>query len=234
MAVTGRLGAALCLLGETGCAPSGSKMVRCYRTEKHEGNRRTRCVATASAGGDRRCASAVNDSRGQAVRDHPRASVVADDQRDSQLPEEASPPPRAIGLVVHSTGSVAYCSAFHRAQLAEGRALVERDREQGADERSRRTGERWESTTSISAADDMSAKGRAVISTLVRATATNGLVCADPDDEADQQEVDDVIGERHDDDLCEHVDGCVPRGAGRSQCPPRSPRSRSTTRCRPP
>ena len=32
----------------------------------------------------------------------------------------------------------------------------------------------------MSAADDISAKGRAVISTLVRATATNGLVALTP------------------------------------------------------
>ena len=48
-----------------------------------------------------------------------------------------------------------------------------------------------------------------MISTLVRATSTERLPRADPDDEADQQQVDAEVRERRDDDLGEDEHGCV-------------------------
>ena len=69
----------------------------------------------------------------------------------------------------------------HRAQLTEGRALVERDREQRPDERAPTgTASAARGSTSISAAEAISANGMLVTAMLVRATVRNGLCALTP------------------------------------------------------
>ena len=98
----------------------------------------------------------------------------------------------------------------HRPQLAEGRALVERDREQRADER------RGQERRALPE-DDEHQRGRRHQregkdrDRDARAhDAGERLAGADADDEADQEQVDAEVDERGDDDLREHEHGRIP------------------------
>ena len=83
----------------------------------------------------------------------------------------------------------------HRLQRLEGRALVESDREQRADERDRERRRALPEDDSISAAEAMSANGAVVCFMFSRAIAEEGLAGGGREHGADQDEVDDPVVE---------------------------------------